>query len=163
VSGVIILLYNNFMVYLGADHRGWQLKEGVKEHLAQRNIAFVDLGDKQLSADDDFVDYALAVAQAVAADPEEHLGILMCGSGAGVDTVANKVKGVRSSILFDPDQALRARQDDAINVLSLPADYLTPAKALNIVDEWLDAAVSSVDRYQRRRQKILAWEDRVFK
>jgi ribose 5-phosphate isomerase RpiB len=65
--------------------------------------------------------------------------------------------------LFDPDQAKSARADDAINILSLPADYLSLDKALSVVDAWLEAAVSNEGRYQRRRQKILVWEDKVFK
>ena len=151
------------MIYLGADHRGFYLKEAIKEHLAKRTIAFEDMGAKSLTADDDFVDYALAVAQAVAADPEEHLGILICGTGAGVEMTANKIKGVRAAILFEEKQAVHAREADDVNVLSLPADHITIERAIKVVDIWLDTPVSGNERYQRRRQKILAWEDKIFK
>ena len=157
------LLYNHSMIYLGADHRGFHMKEAIKDHLAKRSIAFEDMGSREIVADDDFVDYAIPVAQAVAADPEEHLGVVICGTGAGVDMAANKVKGARSSILFDPKQAAHARAADAINILALPADYVTIDQAMKIVDEWLDTSVGDDARYQRRLRKLSVWEDRVFK
>lgn len=151
------------MVYLGADHRGFELKEQLKSHLHDRAIPFEDLGAKTLAPDDDFVDYALAVAQAVARDPEEHMGIVLCGSGAGVDIVANKVKGIRGALLFLPTQAADARRDDAINVVALSADHLSIRDTNAIIDQCLDTPVSAEEHHRRRVQKISAWEDQVFK
>jgi len=83
------------MIYLGADHRGYKLKEALKIYLQESNYVWEDLGAKELNLDDDYPDYALAVAKKVAENPEENRGILICGSGVGVDIVANKIKGIR--------------------------------------------------------------------
>lgn len=150
------------MVYLGADHRGFHLKEALKEYLAKAGIGFEDLGARSLAPDDDFVDYALPVAQAVGRDPEEHLGIVVCGSGVGAAMTANKVKGVRAGLFFDTEQAGHARAADAVNVVALAADYTPIDKAMAIVGAWLDTPVGNNPRYQRRLQKLSTWEDQVF-
>ena len=93
------------MLYLGADHRGFGLKESLKRYLTKHGIPFVDFGAASLVPGDDYVDYGLAVAKAVADDPEAHKGILICGSGIGMSIVANKVKGVRASLVTELRQA----------------------------------------------------------
>ena len=122
---IIYLLYNNTMIYIGADHRGYKLKEALKIYLQELGYDFEDLGNKELNPDDDYPDFALAVAKKVSEDLENNRGILICGSGVGVDIVANKIKGIRSALCFDVKQAQMSRNDDNTNVLSLPADYIS--------------------------------------
>src|SRR3989338_4393864 len=110
------------MLYLGADHRGFALKESIKRHLTQRRVPYEDTGASALVPGDDYVEYGLAVARAVAEAPAEHRGILLCGSGVGMDIVANKVRTIRSALVTEVRQATASRTDDDTNVLVLEAD-----------------------------------------
>ncbi len=141
------------MIYLGADHRGFELKEKIKEYLVSKQIVFDDLGNIAYDEKDDYPDYAYAVAKKVAGD-NEGLGILICGSGVGVDVVANKIKGIRSGLIFSEKQAKAARADDDVNVVSLPVDFLSEGEALKIVEVCLETGFSNEERFVRRLEKI---------
>ncbi len=142
------------MIYLGADHRGYKLKEALIIYLQELNYAWEDLGAKELNPDDDYPDFALAVAKKVAENPEENKGILICGSGVGVDVVANRMEGIRSALCFDAKQAQMSRNDDNANVLSLSADFISESLAKEIVKIWLETPFSGQERHQKRINKI---------
>jgi ribose 5-phosphate isomerase B len=144
------------MIYLGADHRGFKLKEILKAFLEGEGYEFEDLGNAVHDPNDDYPDFAAAVARKVAENPKENRGILLCGSGVGMDIVANRFKGVRSALIWIGDEALikQSRQHDDSNVLSLPADYLSEERAKKIVKLWLETPFLEVERHQRRIQKI---------
>ncbi len=152
------------MIYLGADHRGFNLKEALKKYLAELSndfsarggpaLGWEDLGALELNPDDDYPDYALAVAKKVAENPDENRGILICGSGVGVDIVANKIKNIRSALGFDAKQAQMSRNDDNANVLSLSADFISEGLAKKIVKIWLETAFSGLEHHARRIEKI---------
>jgi len=142
------------MLYIGADHRGYKLKETLKIYLQELNYVWEDLGAKELNPNDDYPDFALAVAKKVAENPEENRGILICGSGVGVDIVANKMKGIRSALCFDAKQAQMSRNDDDTNVLSLSADFISEGLAKEIVKTWLETPFSGLERHARRIEKI---------
>lgn len=146
------------MIYLGADHRGFKLKEALKPYLKALGYEFEDLGALELKPDDDFPVAAFAVADKVAAAPNEHLGILICGSGIGEAIAANKVRGIRAGNCWSARVAEFARRDDACNVLALPADYLSEAEAQEIVKIWLKTPPAKEPRYQRRINEISARE-----
>lgn len=142
------------MLYLGADHRGFKLKEFLKSRLKEQGIVFEDCGAFSYNPDDDYNDFALAVAQRVAQNPEENRGILICGSGIGVDIVANKVKGVKSALVWRKELADH-RKYYGENVLALPSDFLSNPEAEEIVKIWLNTMKLLQDeKYRRRRQKI---------
>lgn len=145
-------------IYLGADHRGFNLKEFLKKKLEQEKIDFEDLGDDKLNPDDDYVDFAHHVAERVVSDPGS-MGILICGSGAGVDMVANKIDGIRSALVFDIARAIQAREDEDANVLSLPADVLSDDLAWEIVQTFILTPFSMEDRHIRRLEKLKKVED----
>jgi len=140
-------------IYIGADHRGFPLKETLKAYLATKNYELVDLGASQLEPQDDFVDFAKLVAVKVASDSES-FGILLCGSGAGMCIAANKVVGISCAVGHSPQEIQAARHDDNINVLSLPADYVSVEQAKAIIDTFLTTAFASQDRFLRRIAKI---------
>lgn len=142
------------MIYIGADHRGYKLKEALKIYLKELNYVWEDLGAEELIPDDDYPDYAALVAEKVAEDPENNRGILICGSGVGVDIVANKIKYIRSALCFDVKQAQVSRNDDNANVLSLSADYISESLAKEIVKIWLEAPFSGLEHHARRIEKI---------
>lgn len=141
------------MIYIGADHRGFQLKEYLKGFLQNAGYAVVDAGTAY-DENDDYADVARAVAEKVSANSEQSRGILVCGSGVGVDIVANKFAKVRSALVANPDQAFDSRNDDDTNVLSLGASYLRKEDAQKIVATWLQTPFSQEERHRRRLQKI---------
>ena len=142
------------MIFIGADHRGYNLKEVLKIYLKELSLECEDLGAKKFNPEDDYPDFALTVAKKVAENPEENRGILICGSGVGVDMVANKIKGIRSALCFDAAQARASRNDDDTNVLSLTADFIAEEKAKKIVKVWLETPYAKLEKYERRLNKI---------
>lgn len=144
------------MIYLGTDHRGFELKEKIKTWLTDWKLPFEDLGNTVYDQTDDYPDFAAQVARRVAENPAENRGILLCGSAVGVDMVANKFRGVRSAVIWSDDGALvkQSRQHDGSNVLSLPADHLTEEQVQKIVKIWLETPPPTEERHFRRLQKI---------
>src|SRR3989304_7052651 len=109
------------LIFIGSDHRGFRLKEILKQFLAREGYEVVDKGNAVYDEKDDYPDFAKEVAGGVNADPGLRRGILICGSGVGVDVVANRFPRVRSGLAISSDQVFAARHDDDINVLSLAA------------------------------------------
>lgn len=142
------------LIFIGADHRGFRLKEMLKNFLKEGGYEIVDKGDAQYVEDDDYPDFAKEVAKEVDADPEARRGILICGSGVGVDVVANKFPRVRSALVSSNDQTFAARHDDDANVLSLAADFTTEEDAKKIVKVFLATPFSGEEKHKRRIQKI---------
>src|SRR3989338_5134054 len=142
------------MIFIGADHRGYNLKEALKIYMKELNYEFEDLGSLEIKFDDDYPDYAILVAQKVSQNPKENRGILICGSGIGVDITANKFKDVRSALCFDEGQARASRNDDNANVLSLASDFTDEDKAKEIVKVWLETPHARLEKYERRLTKI---------
>ncbi len=150
------------MIYLAADHRGFQLKEAVKKLLSEQGIPSEDMGAVSYDAADDYVDFAAAAAEKIAAHPVEHKGIFLCGSGHGVDIVANKFRAVRAALCWNPQVAAQSRKHDDANVLVLAADWLDEVLAKEIVLVWLGAQFSGEDRHVRRLKKIEEIEKKNF-
>lgn len=146
------------MIYLGADHRGFELKEKIGKWLTEHSFEFEDLGALEYDHDDDYFDYAYAVAEKVQKSPETNRGIVICGSGVGVDIVANRFDGIRCGLGFAEDQIHAARRDDDINVLAIPADNCDDNLALKLVEKFLETSFAKSDRYQRRLEKLARFE-----
>src|SRR5258706_9508715 len=153
-------------VYLGADHGGFPLKEKIKVWLAGWGYAFEDLGASVLDPEDDYPDFAFAVAKRVGAEEDRSLpwsdrvkGILGCRSAAGAVIAANKVKGVRAVAVFNEESAKHSREHNDANVLGLSGDWLTDDEAKNIVKTWLTTEYSHESRHERRIQKIIREEN----
>ncbi len=142
------------IIYLGADHRGFVLKERLKIILKGEGYDVVDKGAAALVPDDDYPDYAAPVAREVAAAGAAARGIVICGSGFGVDIVANKFNGVRAGLATTPDQAYQGRHDDDINVLALAATFTDEETAVKTVKVFLTTPFAKEERYARRLQKI---------
>lgn len=130
---------------------GWLKKEG-------RDVQ--DLGPEVLNSDDDYPDYGIKVAEAVAQDPAHRRGILLCGSGVGMSVVADKVKGIRAALIHDPKIAQAAQRDDDINVIALGARYISIEQAKDVITEWLDTPFAAQERFIRRIDKIKRYESR---
>jgi len=142
------------LIYIGADHKGFQLKESLKKFLKDKGYEVVDVGNNHYDENDDYPDFAKLVARAISQDPFNRRGILICGSGIGMDIVANKFKNVRSALVSNSDQAYLSRNDDDANVLSLAADFLDEEQAQKILTTWLVTPFSNKEHHKRRLEKI---------
>lgn len=139
------------MIYLGADHRGYDLKEKMKKWLKDKRYEFTDLGNCEHDMEDDYPDFAVKVAKKL--KKTDDFGILFCGSGVGMDIVANRFPHVRCGLGFAPHQTRIARRDDNINCLSVPADFSTENEARLIIEMFLETQFSGGEKYQRRLKK----------
>ena len=142
------------MVYIASDHRGFDLKNRLKQLLEREGYEVVDLGADELVPGDDYPDYVAKLAPAVQKDLKKNKGILLCGSGVGVCVAANKYKGIRAALVWDEEIARQSRNDDDANVLCLHADSLPPEAAEKIAVTFLNTPFSGADRHIRRLKKI---------
>lgn len=146
------------VLYVGADHRGFQLKEVVKRTLQNEGYQVSDLGALAFDEADDYPEIARRVAEKVSHDAENARGVLICGSGVGVAVVANKFSDVRAGVVLTPDQAFDVKSDDNINILCLAADYTDEGNAKKIVTAWLQTPFNTEERFGRRLKEISAIE-----
>jgi ribose 5-phosphate isomerase B len=140
-------------IFLGADHRGFELKEKIARWLFDMEYACMDVGAQTLDPNDDFTKYAEEVASLVA-KTECSRGILLCGSGVGVDVVANKIDGIRSSIGKDVFQVEAGRNDDNMNVLVIAADYTEEKEVKAMLIAFLETKFSGKAKYEKRLEEI---------
>lgn len=147
-------------IYIGADHRGFALKGRLEVELKNEGYTVIDVGDAKLVAEDDYTDFARAVAESVAQDTVNRRGIVICGSGFGVDIAANKVKGIRAALAMSPDHIYQGRHDDDVNVLALAADFVTEEDAEKIMKVFIATPAATDERYLRRQEEIREIEAR---
>ena len=140
------------MIYLAADHRGFKLKEKIKQWLSQWGYEYEDMGAFELDLTDDYPVYAKRVAESMV--ESEDRGILVCGSGVGVDEVANKFDGIRSGLAINKEQIYAARNDDNINVLALASDFTSEEEAKEIIKTFLDTEFADEERFNRRLKEV---------
>ncbi len=146
------------MLAIGSDHGGYELKQAVMKHLAERGVEYRDYGTYSPESCD-YPDYGEAVGRAVASGECER-GIVICGTGIGISMAANKVRGVRCALCGDCYSAQMSREHNDANVLALGARVLGEGLALKIVDTYLDTAFAG-GRHARRVAKIMAIEDKA--
>ena len=154
-------------VFIGADHRGYKLKEKLKRWLAGMGYKIKDCGAIEEIPKDDYVTYAMKVAREMVGSAmrndseasEGSRGIVLCGTGVGVDVVVNKVNGVRCGLGLNEEQVKAARHDDDINVLALAADYIGEEEAKKMVKAFLETEFGGKERYVRRLKKIKKLEE----
>lgn len=138
-------------IAIGSDHAGYELKEKVKVYLLDNNIEFKDFGP---FSDDraDYPDFAHPVATSVESK-ESKLGILICGSGNGINMTANKHQEIRSALCWQEDIAEMARLHNDANIIALPARYMTVESALKCVEIFLNTEFEG-GRHEDRVNKI---------
>lgn len=139
------------------------MKEEIKRYLLGLGVEVKDVGPEQLVSTDDYVDYAEAVCVKIVKNPSLHTGILICGSGHGMDVVANKYKGIRAALCFNEKVAVQSREHENANVLILASDWVKAVEAKAIVKVWLETKFTGEERHVRRLKKIEDIEERNFK
>jgi len=138
-------------IFISSDHAGYALKELIKIHLIKKKIKFVDLGP----ADDsrvDYPDYAHKVAKKVKTDIN-HVGILICGSGTGMNMTANKHKNIRAAQCFNIISSKLSRLHNDANIITLGSRLLTKKNALDCVSIFLNTKFEG-GRHTKRIKKI---------
>jgi ribose 5-phosphate isomerase B len=144
-------------IYLGSDHRGFKLKEKITQWLFEWKYNFEDMGAQFYNEKDDYTKYATEVASVVGDKNNvtaKSRGILLCGSGVGVDVMANKFDGIRASIGKSEEQVKAGRRDDDMNVLVIAADYTKDDEAKIMVKAFLETEFDKAVRHKRRLQDI---------
>jgi ribose 5-phosphate isomerase B len=144
-------------VGIAADHGGFDLKEQLADGLRRGEYEILDFGAYELLPGDDYPDYVIPLAQAVARG-EVTRGIAVCGSGVGACVAANKVPGVRAALIHDVYSARQGVEDDDMNVLCLGGRVVGYALAWELVQAFLAARFGGDERFRRRLDKIAALE-----
>ncbi|MEO9148346.1 MAG: RpiB/LacA/LacB family sugar-phosphate isomerase [Burkholderiaceae bacterium] len=142
---------------IAADHGGFALKEQVAQSLRRSGHEIVDFGAYHLDPEDDYPDFIIPLARAVAAKEVER-GVALCGSGIGASIAANKVAGVRAGLIHDVFSARQGVEDDDMNVFCLGGKVIGSALALELVETFLAARFSNAVRHRRRVTQVMALE-----
>src|SRR5713226_7994215 len=142
---------------IAADHGGFGLKEELRGRLAAAGHDVVDFGATRMESGDDYPDFVIPLARAVAAGKVER-GIAVCGSGVGASVCANKISGVRAGLVHDHYSAQQGVEDDHMNILCMGGRTVGPAVARDLVDTFLAAKFSRAERHLRRLGKVASLE-----
>ena len=138
-------------IAIGADHAGFEYKEAIKDYLTLKGFEIVDMGTYSENSVD-YPDFAHPVAEAVEKN-EVDRGILFCGSGQGVCITANKHQGIRASLAWVPEIAKLSREHNNVNILCLPARFITKEVAYECVDLFIETEFEG-GRHNTRVGKI---------
>jgi len=136
-----------------ADHGGFELKEKIKSFLVENQFEPVDYGAMELNSADDFPDFVIPLAKAVASK-EVFRGIAICGSGVGACVAANKIPGIRAALISDYFSAHQGVEDDDMNLICLGGRVTGYAIAEELVLAFLNAQFIGAERHLRRLKKI---------
>jgi ribose 5-phosphate isomerase B len=139
------------------DHGGFGLKEDLAAQLRAAGHDVVDFGAHALSPSDDYPDFVIPLAEAVAAGKVER-GVAVCGSGVGASVCANKIPGVRAGLISDHFSAKQGVEDDHMNIICMGGRTIGPAAAWDLVQSFLAAKFSDAERHLRRLSKVAALE-----
>ena len=140
------------MLFLGADHAGFEAKDIIKEYLSQIKVPFEDLGAESVIPGDDYPDYAEKVGVRVAKGFGD--GILICDTGIGMAIAANKIDGVRATLCTNIFMAQRSKAHNDSNILCLAAAVNSLQELVDIVRVWMDTPFSGEQRHIQRNKKI---------
>jgi ribose 5-phosphate isomerase B len=142
---------------IATDHGGFGLKEELLTQLRAAGHEVVDFGAHTLNHDDDYPDFVVSLARAVAAGKVDR-GLAICGSGVGASVCANKIKGVRACLIHDHFSARQGVEDDHMNILCMGGRTVGPAVAWDLVQTFLAAEFSQAERHLRRLGKLASLE-----
>ncbi|MDW8107372.1 MAG: ribose 5-phosphate isomerase B [Armatimonadota bacterium] len=141
------------VLYMGADHAGYALKEFLKNHLQQQGYEIVDIGVYS-EEPADYPDIAHALTAQIVKEERPALGILICGTGIGMSIAANKRPGIRAANASEPVSAALAREHNNANILCLGARVVGPELARATVEAFLRTGFSPEERHRRRVSKL---------
>lgn len=138
---------------VASDHAGFALKEYILKMLIADGCEVIDFGNKQLDPNDDYPDFVIPLAKAVASKEVER-GVAICGSGVGASIAANKVSGVRAALINDHFSAHQGVEDDDMNLICLGGRVTGFAAAQEFIIAFLSTEFTGAERHIRRLQKV---------
>jgi len=141
------------VIGIAADHGGFELKQYLIDRLREYGYQFIDFGDEQPKPDDDYPDFIVPLARAVSSGEVER-GVAICGSGVGASVAANKIAGVRASLIHDNFSAHQGVEDDDLNMICFGGLVIGHALAWELLQTFLAARFSGAERHRRRLAKI---------
>jgi ribose 5-phosphate isomerase B len=144
-------------VGIAADHGGFDLKGRIVADLKASGHEVVDFGVHELMPEDDYPDFVVPMARAVARGDVER-GVAICGSGVGACVVANKIPDVRAALITDVFSAHQGVEDDDMNVICLGARVIGRALAWDLIQTFLNACFKGSERFRRRLEKVAVLE-----
>jgi ribose 5-phosphate isomerase B len=144
-------------VGIATDHGGFGLKEELVAHLREAGHEVLDIGAHSLSPGDDYPDFVIPLAHAVATGKVDR-GVATCGSGVGASVCANKIPGIRAGLIHDHFSAQQGVEDDHMNIICMGGRTVGPGVARDLVDTFLAAKFSRDERHLRRLSKVAALE-----
>ena len=147
------------LIGVAADHGGFELKEYLAGMLREADYEVVDFGDGRPKPDDDYPDFVVPLAHAVARGDMDR-GVAICGSGVGACIASNKVPGVRACLIHECFSAHQGVEDDDMNVICLGGHVVGNALAWELVRTFLQARFSGAERHRRRLAKVARLESR---
>jgi len=145
-------------VGVAADHGGFEMKRQLAQLLTSAGHEIADFGNKVYDTADDYPDFAIPLARAVATG-EVQRGVLVCGSGVGASVAANKVHGVRAALCEDHFSARQGVEDDNMNIICFGGRTMGVAVAWDCTKNFLEAKFSGADRHRRRLAKVAQLEN----
>ena len=144
---------NTKKIFIGSDHAGFEAKEALKKYLEDLGFSVEDLGNSVLDPSDDYPEFIVLVAKAVAENPESR-GVVIGGSGQGEAMAANKVKGIRAAVVYDEYSARMSREHNDANIASFGARATDIEKIKELTKLWLNTPFSNKERHVRRIEKL---------
>jgi ribose 5-phosphate isomerase B len=144
------------MIYLATDHRGFELKEKIKEWLSQWGYEYEDMGAFGYNKEDDYPDFISKASEKVSANPDNDKAIILGGTGEGEAISANKFQNVRAVVYYGGvDEIIKlTKEHNNANVLSLGASFIDDISARSMIRLWLETSFSGEERHKRRIEKI---------
>ena len=139
-------------IYISSDHAGFKLKEEIKKHLKRKRLFFEDMGPNNNNQKVDYPDYAHKVARKVKVN-KKNVGILICGSGTGMNIAANKHKNIRAAQCFNLKSTKLSRLHNDANVITLGSRLITKKNALKFVSVFLNTKFDG-GRHLKRVKKV---------
>lgn len=147
------------MIFLGSDHRGFDLKEEIKKYFDNKKIDYIDCGTDSK----EIAHYPLIAKKVCTSmNKEKDKAILICGSGVGMSIAANKFKGIRAGLGYNKNAVKDAKQHGNINVLVLPGDMITVEQGIDFIEDWINLDFLN-GRYLDRVQMIEKIEEENMK
>lgn len=143
-------------IVIGSDHRGFEHKAVIQQGatLEEKRIEWIDVGCFTHERTD-YPQFAYEAVQQIKQGTAD-CGILLCGTGVGMAIAANRFAGIYAAVVWNNETAARCKEEDRANILSLPADYITPEQAVQMTIIWLNAQFKG-NRYQQRIDTINSW------
>lgn len=149
-------------MHIATDHAGLDFKNKLKDHLGAKGYEVIDHGAYEYDPNDDYPEFIITAAEAVASDPQNStatFGVVFGGSGNGEQIAANKVADIRAALVWNEDTARLAREHNNANVISIGARQHSEDEALKLIDIFLKTKFTSEDRHARRIGQIATYEE----